>query len=433
MAIVEALIEREIVVEDALGNFALAGSSFSEGQSQVRSILPDMGGIHFRPAAKPVPMFTRPGEPEAEPAGDLAAFAFPEVSDDLRSVSQVVPVQVEESALADLQGIPGIRVWPSSPITFFQTDCSPFRPAVDVSVIQSRLGVDRVWADGVQGKGVVVAILDEGIDGSTYAISGGYSREGAQAPGTAAVTSHGSMCAADVLISAPEAQLHDYPFMVPSSGGALVMLNAVLDQRRRDGSPYIVSNSWGFYGVPDRSQMPQHEVWDINHPLHRKIREVVTSGATVVFAAGNCGSPCAAGNCDESSIGPGQSIHGSNSLTEVITVAAVNSVGERIGYSSQGPGMFDQQKPDVAGFSHFFGNFGPGRPAGQTPRSKFDNGTSAACPLVAGVAALLLCARPGLSPSAVRAAITGTARGSGWDPEVGYGIVDAEASYRSLP
>jgi subtilisin family serine protease len=428
MAIVEALIEVDVKVPNALDAFSAAGESIIEGQSQVRSVLPEVKGIHYRPAAKPVPMFTHPEGLQPDTLDALSQLPKSPQNRDMASVSQVVPVQIEEQAIAALNELPGVRVWPSSPIYFFGPDCPPFEPAVDVSAIQIALGVPAIWAEGHRGEGVIVALLDKGIDGSTYPVVGGYSRAGGQQPGTAPISSHGSMAAADVLVAAPDAKLYDYPFLVPRSGGALVMMNEVLNQRGRDGTPHIVSNSWGFYGFPPHQDQPLHEVWDLQHPLHRKIREVVASGATVMFAAGNCGSPCPAGDCRPESIGPGYSIHGSNSLTEVITVAAVNCAGERIGYSSQGRGMFEQVKPDVACYSHFFGNFGPGRPAG-TLDAPFDNGTSAACPIAAGVAALLLSAKPGLTAQALRNAIVGGAGGGLWNADVGYGIVNAQRSF----
>jgi subtilisin family serine protease len=212
------------------------------------------------------------------------------------------------------------------------------------------------------------------------------------------------------------------------------MFQAVLDQRRLDGTPHLTNNSYGFVGVPPREQVPNHEVHDINHPLHRKVREVVASGAPTFFAAGNCGEQCPSGNCHPSGIGPGESIHGSNSLAEVITVAAVNSRHERIGYSSQGPGMFEQSKPDVACYSHFFGNFGPGRPGGDRDQP-FDNGTSAATPVAAGVGALLLSAFPDTTPERLKAALVhGASRitNDGWDPGYGRGIVNAATAFRAL-
>jgi serine protease AprX len=274
------------------------------------------------------------------------------------------------------------------------------------------------------------------VNGDTYPVIGGFSRPAAGLqPGSAPVTSHGSMCAADILIAAPAARIYDYPFLgVPNSGGALQMFQAVLNQRLIDGTPHITNNSYGFVGVPSVTAFPDHEVHNIDHPVHRKVREVVAAGVTCFFAAGNCGENCPSGSCHTSGIGPGRSIHASNSLNEVITVAAVNSMHERIGYSSQGPGMFFQQKPDVASYSHFFANFGTGRPGGLA--QSFDNGTSAATPVAAGVGAALISSVGTIAPTLLKQILMESAfdlgHSIGWDANHGSGVINAAAAYSRL-
>lgn len=462
---VQVLLEVDAAEPEAFAAFDAASESEVDALDQAEQLLEPLAGLSLDVAerAKPVPMFTSPGAEAPEEASALQAFATPETNPDATSVTKVISAEVERGTLGELRERPGVSVWPSSEFVIFDerdalgdelesddmdpeavvdlarsrpgVDCRPFRPAAEIRRVRQLLGTGAVWAHGFRGQNVAVGILDEGVDGSVYPITGGFSRPGAQRPGTAPITSHGSMCAADVLIAAPQARLYDYPFLgVPRSGGALAMFQAVLEQRRRDGTPHLTTNSYGFAGVPPRDQAPNHEIWDLNHPLHRKIREVIASGAAAFFAAGNCGSECPSGNCHPSGVGPERSIHASNSLQEVITVAAVNARHERIGYSSQGPGMFQRDKPDLASYSHVFGNFGPGRPGG-TEDQAFDNGTSAATPVAAGVGALLLSAYPSLLPDRIRTALIDGAvkvTGGDWDPGYGRGIVNAAASYRLL-
>jgi len=268
-------------------------------------------------------------------------------------------------------------------------------------------------------------------------VIGGYEplTEDEPEPGTAPITSHGSMCAADVLVAAPWAKLLDYPLLdqATSADGAQ-MFQAILRRRRLNGTPQVVNNSYGFYGIPLQADMPEYEAWDLGHPFHRKIREVNASGAALFFAAGNCGNDCPSRNCRASATGPERSINAAAALVDVFTIAAVNSQHERVGYSAQGPSLdapgFERNKPDFTAYTHFFGNFGPSRPGGLA--QPFDNGTSAATPVAAGVAALLISAFPSLTPDRLRAALRAGAievRAPGWDPLHGYGIINAAASY----
>ena len=464
MAKVSVLIEVDSTNDEAFLEFEEAVRSEEESIRQSERLLEAIAGldVELDDDAIPVPMFVAPSSPGAPVPPELEAFPQPETNPDLPSITVVVPVRVDASALEELNALEGVLVWPNSELTLFADwdpalrdirdesaedvavtdqpappaglDCRPFRLGVDIDTIRDLLGVAALWDEGLRGEGVIVGVIDEGIDGTVYPVVGGFSRPGAQAPGSAPITSHGSMCAADVLVAAPDAKLYDYPFLgIPNSGGALAMFQGVLDQRRIDGTPQLTSNSYGFVGVPPQDQFPTHEIWDLDHPLHRKVREVVGSGAPALFAAGNCGENCPSSACRPTGIGPGRSIHASNSLVEVITIAAVNSRHERIGYSSQGPGMFEREKPDLCSYSHLFANFGPGRPGGDT-KAPFDNGTSAATPVAAGVTALLVNARPGATPADLRAALVegATSDGSGWSPDFGRGVVNAAAAYEAL-
>lgn len=452
MPAVKVLLEVFSEQSDPFARHSAALASAAEAEVQADDLLSSLDGlgIELDEDMVPIPMFSTAG---GRPAIELEAFSMGPVTAAVApssSQSVVVPAEVSRSRLDALREAPNVKVWPNSEMVFFAAgdsvfdaansrgglDCRPFRSAVEIETIRTLLGVDSLWADGYRGQNTVVGIIDEGVNGDTYPVIGGFSRptSGLQ-PGSAPVTSHGSMCAADILIAAPATRIYDYPFLgVPNSGGALQMFQAVLNQRLIDGTPHITNNSYGFVGVPPLAAFPDHEVHNIDHPVHRKVREVVAAGVTCFFAAGNCGENCPSGSCHTSGIGPGNSIHASNSLEEVITVAAVNSMHERIGYSSQGPGMFFQQKPDVASYSHFFANFGPGRPGGLD--QPFDNGTSAATPVAAGVGAALISSKGTIAPALLKQILMESAydlgHSIGWDDDHGSGVINAAAAYSRL-
>jgi subtilisin family serine protease len=451
----QVLIEVVRNVVDPFEVHTSALESVNERSRQHEEMLSIAGlsGVTVDPTIAPVPMLIPPAPAPALEANTLdqlnargraSQSGLESTAQSTAAVrafggrSTVIAATVEQGRIDELRSRRDIIIWPNSDLTLLgagtaHVDCRPFRPAVDLDTIRATLGVNAAWTDGFKGGNIVVGIIDEGFNGATYPVSGGFTRPISPAtPGSAQVTSHGSMCAADIKVAAPDARLYDYPFLgVPNSGGALQMFQAVLDQRLRDGTPHITNNSYGFTGVPDPATFPNHEIHDINHPVHRKVREVVAAGVACFFAAGNCGANCPSGNCQPSGTGPGRSISASNSLLEVITCAAVNNSRERIGYSSQGPGMFERQKPDIASYSHIFGNFGPDRPGGDA--TPFDSGTSAATPVAAGVGAMLLSAFPALTPAQLKAVLIRTAiGGGGWNAEFGNGIIDAAAAYNFL-
>jgi ABC-type taurine transport system substrate-binding protein len=315
-------------------------------------------------------------------------------------------------------------------------DCSPGVAKGTIADVANYLGVNQIWAEGRKGDGIVVGVVDGGITAQGRTISssdtsspgwpnkliprviGGWPTASWGTTGVA-WDWHGNMCSTDVLGMAPNAQVYD----IRISGGsiaatisaALAGFQWAIDQHRANGTPHILTNSWGIY----------QEAWDAdyarnpNHPFTRKVVDALNEGIIVLFAAGNCGNTCADGRCGSDS-GPGKSIWGANGHPRVITVGAVNKNEQFVGYSSQGPAALDGDKPDFCSVTHFAGFF------------PSDNGTSAATPIAAGVVALLKQANPSVSQDQVKSVLKETAKQigpAGYNRNSGSGIIRAKQAY----
>lgn len=318
-------------------------------------------------------------------------------------------------------------------------DCDQGTAACSKGSIQDvahYLGVDQIWAAGYKGQGIVIGIVDGGIAAAGRPISqndtnhpkwsnkpihrviGGWP---ANDWGTTGVDWrwHGNMTATDAMGMAPQAKIYDIRISNGNSiSNALAGFQWAINKHKSDGTPHILSNSWGIY----------QESWDSvyasdpDHPFTRKVVEAINEGIIVLFAAGNCGEGCAGTRCGND-VGPGKSIWGANGHPRVMTVGAANIQGRLVGYSSQGPAALDPYKPDFCSISHFTGYF------------NCDTGTSAACPVAAGVVALFKQSKSTLTQDAAKQALKSTAMNigpSGWDQHSGSGIIQAKAAFDQL-
>lgn len=368
----------------------------------------------------PVPRHVRDGHPLA-PADESTAAA-------------VLRADIEPAAVAALRAAPGvIAVYSDAPIGPFDGwDCEQQTARGSAEDVAAALGAPLVWALELDGAGVVIGVVDGGVDKSKYpAVIGGWSPVAGATWGVdPAWARHGDMCAFDCLIAAPNAKLYDLAIgRTPGPVGALLSsalqaFDWALERFRRDGTPQILSNSWGLRCQADDAFPPGDPAnysHNPNHLLMRKAMQLADEGILMVFAAGNCGEHCA--GCGAGDTGPGRSIRGLNGHPRIISVGAVNPLGVPIGYTSQGPATLAAEKPDVCGYSHFRGD----RPC--------DNGTSAACPTVAGALALLRQRDPSLTQDRARELLIRTARpihGLQHHPSTGFGVVDVARAFKSL-
>ena len=303
-------------------------------------------------------------------------------------------------------------------------DCDPRTAKGAIADVARYLGVDQIWARGHRGEGIVIGIVDGGISAQGRVSGGTIPRVIGGWPtadwGTRAFWGgHGNMTATDSLGMAPRGQVYDIRI---AAGGIQATISAALSgfqwaitRHRANGTPHILSNSWGIF---QKNWDPDYAT-NRTHVFTRKVEEALNEGILVLFAAGNCGQACPSSRCG-SDTGPGQSIWGANGHPWVMTVGAANTKGQLIGYSSQGPAALDPHKPDFCSISHFRGYFAS------------DTGTSAACPVAAGVVALLKQARPSLTQGSAKAALKQTAKNigpAGWDKHSGSGIIQAKAAY----
>jgi subtilisin family serine protease len=300
--------------------------------------------------------------------------------------------------------------------------------------VQTHIGIGAVHAAGHRGQGVRIAVVDTGIDGTRINVSGGLNVPNFPAPGTSPID-HGTMVAFDALIGAPNAMILDYPLLKSVAGGgwigflsdAIRIYAELMILILQTPGPLVVVNSWAMYNRSSDRPVgnPQNYSANPKHPFNTILGALVGAGADVLFAAGNCGGMCPDGRCGVGDQGPGNSIHGANSHPDAYCIAGVTHTGDWLGYSSEGPGGLLAQKPDIAGTSHFVGS-------GVYPA---DGGTSAACPVVAGVVAALR-SKPSartITPAALKQALLNSAvqpagTSAGWNGQTGFGVVRADAA-----
>ncbi|MEH3104111.1 MAG: S8 family serine peptidase [Sphingomonas phyllosphaerae] len=402
-----------------------------------------LGGppVEIDPSFQPVP--------GAAPAGIAAAGMGAE------DTTYTVRGTIDADQIEALRAQPDVvAVWSDAPIDHFGTDevdgpgndssfapgdcpippcdCASNVPKGTIADVVAYLKINEVWAQGTKGAGIAIGIVDGGITAAGRTIRNSDTTHpdwpNKLIPqvtkgwpvadwGTTGASWgwHGNMTATDALGMAPEAEIYDMRISDGESvGQALQAYQWALNLFKSTGKPQILSNSWGMWQkawAPDYATNP-------DHPFTKKVVECIDAGMIVLFAAGNCGLTCGGTKCAADK-GPGKDIWGANGHEKVITVGAVNRLEQFVGYSSQGPAALHPQKPDICGITHFTGFFGS------------DSGTSAACPVVAGLVALMKQAKPSATQAKIKASLKATAKNigpGGWDQHSGSGIVQGKAA-----
>lgn len=316
------------------------------------------------------------------------------------------------------------------------------------------LNIGKAWQLAT-GTGVQIAVIDDGLDifHEDLRVVAGKSwdyRTNAYGDPSSSTSSHGTSCGGlaaaigdnnlGVTGVAFNARLVGYNLLAATTGafGA--------DAVTKDlASNHIYTNS---YGAADSNGLlaPADDLW------RDAIRTGISTGrggkgAIYTWAAGN-GAPEDRSDYD-----------GQANFQGVLAIGALNDQGQRSSYSEPGSNLLvtayggefcstqTTTTTDVSGAGGYNDGNKPQDITGSPNYTRCMNGTSAATPQAAGVAALLLETNPALTWRDVRAIFARTARktdpaNAGWvtnggglhvNHEYGYGAIDALAAVRAAP
>jgi subtilisin family serine protease len=293
----------------------------------------------------------------------------------------------------------------------------PVRALLDTSV--PHIGVPRLWQTGLTGANVRIAVLDTGIDAAHPDFEGRIGKTtDFTGEGPHDRNGHGTHCASIAAGSgaasggryrgvAPGATLYSAKVLRSDGRGMMSDVMAGVDWAVAQGVQ-IFSLSLGAEGSCDGTDALS-EICDA----------AVEAGVVACVAAGN--------------EGPGNYTVGSPGCArQVITIGACDESGRVAAFSSRGPTKDGRVKPDVLlpGVDIIAAR-AQGTFMGRVVDGMYtsSNGTSMATPHAAGLCALLLEARPQLTPQEIKQRLMATAVDLGLNPFVqGRGRVDAWAA-----
>ncbi len=288
------------------------------------------------------------------------------------------------------------------------------------------LDVEAAWSV-TQGSGVTVAVIDSGVnpavsDLTNSVITGPDYTGVTTSPSSQDWGVHGTWMASliaghghdgglsGVIGIAPEARILSIR-VIPDRGDPHYRQyerepETLIQQSLADGIRYAIT-----HGAQVISMSIGYSTQ--SGVVREELQQAYDRGVVVIASAGNSGGP----------VGPGRDGEAPESFPAnypgVISVGAVGLSGAVAGFSS------DNLSVQVAAP-------GVSVPAeGRDQQYWSVSGTSPACALVAGVAALIKSKYPGLAPYLIASALTSTTTdrpAGGYNSQLGFGIVDAAAA-----
>ena len=317
----------------------------------------------------------------------------------------------------------------------------------------TQIKADKVWDLGYTGKGVVVAIIDSGVNTEHTDLKdhlwNGNAQHGYNIvnPGQNPIDdrSHGTHCAGIICGDgtsgtmtgvAPDAQLMCIKGYDSNTGFTIDRLITCVQWAVTNGAQ-IINISQGWLGASDANRRTLRTVFD----------NVLGSGVIAVVACGNDrdkidnypvpGNVRTPGDCPPPWLHPDQTTTGG--LSSVVSVGGVDDSNNIVAVSSQGPAKWDDYpykpgmgliRPDIVAPATAYSL------SNDASNNKYvtKGGTSQAAPCVAGVMALMLEKNPDLTPEDLCRIVerTATRRTATKDNLYGSGVVDALEAVRAV-
>lgn len=297
----------------------------------------------------------------------------------------------------------------------------------NTGMIDADCNAHEAWAVSRGSGAITVAVLDDGLEehedlrnaeGQSRFIAGYTPVNGAN-EGINRDAAHGMACAGIIAAShndigirgvAPYVRLLSVNIF---AGGETTQDVADGISWAKNQGADVLSNSWGYSSCELAFDNIADALTDANSTGRGGL------GSIIVFSSGNDYYNCV-------------SFPGNH--PDVISVGAYSSLGERSGYANYGPeldlvaGSDNVRAPGAA--IRTIDRMGPSGYSTGNYTADF-GGTSAAAPVVAGTAALILGYNPTLSSDNLKNILYASAKDmgpSGFDPEYGHGGVDAYAA-----